>query len=129
MPAEVEAEEAPEALMMEAPAAEEEPAEAEDQFQKLPGTPQPTILAAEEELEADEGRVNALGESGVGDEALEEAQIQEATPVVPPSATYFEREESPAIVQISPLRWLQVIAGALFILLSVLTITFRKRSI
>jgi hypothetical protein len=129
MPAEVEAEEAPEALMMEAPAAEEEPAEAEDQFQKLPSTPQPTIIAAEEELEADEGRVNALGESGVGDEALVEAQIQEATPVVSPTATYFEREESPAIVRISPLRWLQVSAGALFILLSVLTITFRKRSI
>ena len=48
---------------------------------------------------------------------------------VTPGITDEQQAETTAITELSPLRWLQVTTGALFIILSVLTITFRKRSV
>lgn len=134
MPAEEEAAEEPQAMMMEepeaaveAPAAEAELPAAEDQTQKLAGTPEGTPstgVAAAEQPEArasggiEEGAAQQVGELETGDEVAENA----------PEFAYAQEAEPAATTRLSPLRWLQALAGVLFLILSVLTITFRKRS-
>jgi hypothetical protein len=127
VPAE-EAEEVPEAFMMEEPAAEEEPAAAEDQVLKVSGTPEATESVGMAETEPSEGRANAIGETEAGEELMDEAEFSGEAPGETPPTPLVGQEESAESRMLSPLRWLQVITGALFILLSVLTITFRKRS-
>jgi hypothetical protein len=134
MPAEEEAAEEPQALMMEepeaaveAPAAEAESPAAEDQTQKVVGTPEVTPstgMVAGEQPEArasgviEEGGAQQLGEVETGDEVAEEA----------PNFAYAQEAEPTTATWLSPLRLLQALTGVLFVILSVLTITFRKRS-
>lgn len=124
MPMGEEPAEEPEALMMEQPEQEAMPSAEGDQALKLTSTPEappPPEIAAGEPGEGQsyadgelEGREYQLGEAVTADEI--------------PTTGNVEGVELAAPSRISSLRWLQVITGALFILLSVLTITFRRRS-
>jgi anti-sigma factor RsiW len=128
MPAEESLEQEPEALMMEAPEAEEVPAMGEDQAQKVTGTPEPTEAAALAAGESAEGRSGLDTEAQAADQPVTGETLPETLPEEAPNAFYAQDEGRAASTKLSTLRWLQVIAGALFIILSVLTITFRSRS-
>lgn len=126
-PTEGEPSEEPEALMMEAPEAEEG-AVGEEQAQDVTGTPEPALT-----LEAAAGQT---AESRLADQAAQESDFQvygqadkvdERAPEAPDEARQ-ERSEQRVPSRLSTLRWLQVISGALFIILSVLTVSLRRRS-
>lgn len=126
-PAEGEPAEEPEALMMEAPEAEES-AVGEEQASKLSGTPEPELTL--------EAAVDQTAESRMLDQPVEESDSQgfgepgvvdEQAPETTNAAGTEQQQGFPS--SLSPLRWLQVITGALFIILSVVTITKRRRSL
>lgn len=126
MPAEEEAGELEEPMMMEEPMAAEGAATAEDQVQKASETPGAADAERMVEAEPSEGIGNVAGEIEQEDELAEPSVIGDAPEEAPP-VSFAEEPVTPALGSLTPLRWLQVIAGALFILLSVLTITFRRQ--
>ncbi len=128
VPAEESAEEEPEALMMEAPESEQAPAAGEDQAQKITGTPDPTeatAMAAGEDLEQRSGLDREM--EGV-DQLPGEQETPEEAPLEVPNAADVGVEGRTARARLSALRWLQVIAGTIFIILLVVSVTFRNRS-
>jgi hypothetical protein len=128
VPAEEAAEQEPEAMMMEEPEAEELAPTGEDQVMKVTGTPEATEVAGIAAGEEVEGRAMDGGDEDGIDQELGQIEAPEEAPAEGANATFAEESEPATIGRISPLRWLQAIAGALFIILSVLTITFRRWS-
>jgi hypothetical protein len=126
---------APEAEAMEMPAGEE-PAEEplmmeqpeQEQAQKLTGTPEASVPPEAAAGEQDEGQSYADNELEGQEQQVGEVAAAEGVPPETTPTGNLEGAERAAAYRLSPLRWLQVITGALFILLSVLTITFRRRS-
>jgi hypothetical protein len=120
--------EEPEAMMMEEPEQEAEAVTGEDQAMKATGTMDAADANGVAAGEQAEGR--AAGETEMEGDEQEFGAVyatEEAPPAIPEMARE-EQLETPSAAELSPLRWLQVITGALFIVLSVLTSTFRKRS-
>ncbi len=128
MPAEEAAEPEPEALMMEQPEGEAQAPAAEDQVMKVAETPAATEVAGIAAGEEANGRAPREGEEDSVDQEIGEAAAPEEAPAEGANAAFVEVPEPSIETRISPLRWSQVIAGALFIILSVLSITFRRRS-
>lgn len=128
MPAEEAAEEEPQALRMEAPEAEQATGTGEDQAQESIGTPDPTEAAAMAAGESAENvpELDAQAEEAGEPLALEDGAVEEVRPEAL-NAADAESQQQTAPAQVTALRWLQVLAGVLFILLSVLTITYRPR--
>lgn len=115
------AEVAPEASRMGEPELPAEAMEDEEQFQKLTGTPQPTAMVDLLEGDAEGQLSGGIGEADAGEQQLEGAALETPAGADAPAGGPSET------AGLSPLRWLQAITGALFIVLSLLTVTIRKR--
>ena len=127
-PAEGEPVEEPEAPMMEAPEAEEGVV-GEEQAQKVTGTPEAALTLEDEADQTAESRVFEQTEQESDLQGYVEADTAEQRAPEAPNVAGTERSEQPVPARLSALRWLQVITGTLFILLSVLTFTIRRRPV
>ncbi|MGD2163838.1 MAG: hypothetical protein PVG04_12145 [Anaerolineales bacterium] len=127
-PAEEPVAEEPEALMMEQPEEEAELPAGDEQVVKATVTTDAAEVNGMAAGEPSEGRAAEQAELEGADQELGEVGAPQELPPEAPKTAYAEQTEPRSTAMLSPLRWLQVITGVLFIVLSVLTITFRKRS-